>query len=98
MLLLTKLGAIAVMVWFYLTAKEKSQNTTNWAIIGLVGYCLVAGIGYLALYKPLSAMFISRGMTTNAAMVFIVAQLPGLIALASSVLIRKKLISSIAEK
>lgn len=98
MLLLAKLGALAVAIWFYLTAKEKGEDTIKWAIIGLVGYCLVLAIGYLVVYKPLAAMFIKRGMVTNAMMVFVIGQLPALIALASSVLIRKRLITSIPSK
>lgn len=98
MLLLAKLGAIAIAIWFYLTGKEKGENPTKWAAIGLVGYFLVMGIAYLALYKPLSGLFISRGMVTNATMLFLVGQLPALLALGASVLVRMRLINSIPEK
>ncbi len=35
MLLLAKFAGIAVLVWFYLTAKEKGEPAIKWAIIGL---------------------------------------------------------------
>ena len=36
-------AGIAVLVWFYLTAKEKGEHRFNWAIVGLIGYWLVWG-------------------------------------------------------
>ena len=38
MLFLAKFAGIAVLVWFYLTAKDKGEQPLKWAIIGLIGY------------------------------------------------------------
>jgi RsiW-degrading membrane proteinase PrsW (M82 family) len=41
MLFLAKALAIAVLVWFYTTAREKGEPPINWAITGLIGYVIV---------------------------------------------------------
>ncbi len=38
MLFLAKFAGIAVLVWFYLTAKDKGEQPFKWAIVGLIGY------------------------------------------------------------
>jgi hypothetical protein len=95
MSLLLKLGAIAILVWFYLTGKEKGANPTHWAVIGFVGYCLMAAIAHYAVYKPLSSLFMARGMVTNATMLFLVGQIPAVAALVASVFVRMKLIANL---
>ncbi|WP_394752998.1 hypothetical protein [Crenothrix sp.] len=98
MSLLAKLGAIAVIVWFYMTAKEKGENATKWAIVGFIGYCLSAVLGYFVVYKPLSALFLTHGTASSPLMVMLISQIPALVAIAAAVLIRKRLIASIPEK
>lgn len=98
MSLLAKLGAVAIIVWFYTTAKEKGENPTKWATVGFIGYCLSAVLGYLVAYKPLSAIFLSHGTASNSFMVMLISQVPAIIALLASVLIRKQLINTISEK
>jgi membrane-bound metal-dependent hydrolase YbcI (DUF457 family) len=98
MSLLAKLGAVAIIVWFYMTAKEKGENPTKWAVVGFIGYCLSALLGYFAVYKPLSAVFITHGTASSPLMVMLISQVPAVVALLAAVLIRKKLIASIPEK
>jgi len=38
MLFLAKFAGIVVLVWFYLSAKDKGEPPVKWAIIGLIGY------------------------------------------------------------
>ena len=40
MLLLTKLVALAIVIWFYMTAEKNGQPAVKWAVIGLVGYVI----------------------------------------------------------
>lgn len=98
MSLLAKLGALAVVVWFYMTAKEKGENPTKWAVVGFIGYCLSAVLGYFVVYKPLSAMFLTHGTASNAVMVILISQVPAVVAILASVLIRKRLIAMVPEK
>jgi hypothetical protein len=98
MSLLAKLGAVAIIVWFYMTAKEKGEDPTKWAIIGFIGYCLAAVVGYLLVYKPLSAVLLTHGTASSPVMVMLVTQIPAVVALLAAVLIRKRLIATILEK
>ncbi|SJM95097.1 hypothetical protein [Crenothrix polyspora] len=98
MSLLAKLGAVAIIVWFYITAKEKGENPTKWAIIGFIGYCLSAVAGYFLIFKPMAAVFLAHGTASNPLMVMLISQVPAVLALLASVLIRKRLIATVPEK
>ena len=94
MLLLAKFAGIAVLVWFYLTAKEKGEPAIKWAIIGLIGYWITWWALRLTVVDGLSGGALSRSPITA----FIVFQIPALAAIAAAFFIRKKLLSDIVEK
>jgi hypothetical protein len=93
MLFLAKALAIGVLIWFYTTAKEKGQPPINWAITGLIGYIIIWIAVRYTLVQALWSM-VSKNPTAG----IIVMQIPALCAIAATVLIRKKLISNVAEK
>ncbi|MDD2660800.1 MAG: hypothetical protein PHY54_14175 [Methylococcales bacterium] len=93
MLFLAKFAGIVVLVWFYLTAKDKGEQPIKWAIIGLLGYW----IAWWAVKLTVVAAF-SGLVAKSAMMTFIVIQIPALCAIAAAFLIRKKLIEDAAEK
>ena len=93
MSLLTIFVGIAVLVWFYLTAKDKGEQPFKWAIIGLIGYWIAWWAVRLTVVAALSGLVAKSPM-----MAFIVFQIPALCAIAAAFLIRKKLIADAAEK
>lgn len=93
MLLLAKLAGIAVLVWFYLTAKDKGEPPVKWAIIGLIGYWVTWWAINLTVVSVLTGLF-----TKNFTAIFIIAQLPALCAIGAAFIIRKKLLSDVTEK
>ena len=91
MLFLAKALAIAVLIWFYTTAREKGEPPINWAITGLIGYVIVwVGVRYTVV-AALSGM-----VATSPTGTIIVMQIPALCAIVAAFLIRKKLISNAA--
>ena len=93
MLFLAKFAGIVVLVWFYLTAKEKGEQPIKWAIIGLIGYWIAWWVVKLTVVAALSGLVAKSAMMT-----FIVIQIPALCAIAAAFLIRKKLLADAAEK
>ena len=93
MLFLAKFDGIAVLVWFYLTAKDKGEQPFKWAIIGLIGYWIAWWVVRLTVVTALSGLVAKSAMMT-----FIVIQIPALCAIAAAVFIRKKLLADAAEK
>jgi len=87
MLFLAKVGAIAVLVWFYLSAQKQSQPPVKWAIIGLIGYWLTWWLVKLTVMGILPS-----SLTRTAVMGFVVMQIPALCALLASYFIRQKLV------
>jgi putative flippase GtrA len=79
-MLLAKIIAVGILVWFFHSAKENGQQPFKWAIIGLIGY----GITWEA------AHLITDALTANK---IIAATIPALIAMVGAWLIRQKLIS-----
>ncbi len=92
MLYLAKFAGIAVLVWFYLTAKDKGEPAVKWAIIGVIGYWIAWWLVKLTVVSALVGM-VSKTMTT----VFLVTQIPALCAIFAAFLIRKKLLADAAE-
>lgn len=89
MLFLAKALAIAVLVWFFTTAKEKGEPAINWAITGLIGYIIVwVGVRY-TLVAALAGM-----VAKNPTGTVILMQIPAVCAIAAAFLIRKKLIAN----
>ncbi len=88
MLFLAKFAGIAILVWFYLTAKDKGQQPLKWAIIGVIGYWIAWWAVKLTVVSALAGV-----VAKSATMSFIVIQIPALCAIAAAFLIRKKLIA-----
>jgi hypothetical protein len=93
MLFLAKFLGIAVLVWFYLTAKDKGEQPVKWAITGLIGYWIAWWAVRLTVVAALSGL-----VAKSPIMTFIIIQIPALCALAAAFLIRKKLLADAAEK
>ncbi len=93
MLFLAKFAGVVVLVWFYLTAKDKGEQPIKWAIIGLIGYWIAWWAVKLTVVTALSGLVAKSAMMT-----FIVIQIPALCAIAAAFLIRKKLLADVAEK
>ena len=81
-------GGIAVLVWFYLTAKERGEERFKWAIIGLIGYWIAWWAVKLTVVNALSGLVVKSPMLAS-----IVILIPALCAIAAAFLIRKKLIA-----
>lgn len=88
MLLLAKILAVAVLVWFYLAAQEHKQPPAKWAVIGLVGYVLVWGLTYGLIHILLPA-----AVTRTMVMGFLVMQIPAVCGAFAAYVIRGKLIA-----
>ncbi len=93
MLHLARFAAIAVLVWFYLSAKEKGEPPMNWAITGLIGYWLAWWGVNLTVVSALSAM-----VAKNPTGAFLLMQVPALCAIGAAVLIRTKLLADAEKK
>ncbi len=93
MLLLAKFAGILVLVWFYMTAKKNQAPAVNWAIIGLIGYWLSWWLANKLLVASLAGMF-SKSPT----MIFLVTQIPVVVAVAVIFFVRKKLLASLAKE
>jgi len=81
-------GGIAVLVWFYLTAKERGEERFKWAIIGLIGYWIAWWAVKLTVVNALSGLAAKSPILAS-----IVILIPVLCAIAAAFLIRKKLIA-----
>lgn len=79
-MLLAKILAVAVLVWFFHSAKENGQEPFKWAIIGLVGYAITWEAAHL----------LTDSLTENR---IIASTLPAVIAAVSAFLIRAKLLA-----
>ncbi|MSR16580.1 MAG: hypothetical protein EXR89_02100 [Methylococcaceae bacterium] len=81
-MLLAKIIAVAILVWFFHSAKENGQEPFKWAIIGFIGYAITWEAAHL----------ITDAITENRV---IASTFPALIAMVGAWLIRQKLISDI---
>jgi hypothetical protein len=84
-------SGVGVLVWFYLTAKEKGEHRFNWAIVGLIGYWLAWGGAKLLLTI---AGLVAKGTI----MAVIVNQIPVICAIGAAFIVRRKLLSDVAVK
>ena len=84
-------SGVGVLVWFYLTAKEKGEHRFNWAIVGLIGYWLAWGGAKLLLT-------ISGLVAKGTIMAVIVNQIPVICAIGAAFIVRRKLLSDVAVK
>jgi hypothetical protein len=90
MLFLAKAAGIAVIIWFYMTAKKHGQSPLKWVIIGVIGYWLAWWAIKLTVLKAIVGMF-----GKNFTMVFITTQIPALCAIAAAYFVRKKLLADL---
>ncbi|GAB6141177.1 hypothetical protein JCM14076_19060 [Methylosoma difficile] len=90
LLLLAKAASFAVIVWFYLTAKNHSQPPVQWAVIGLIGFWLAWWAVKLTFLTPLVGL-----AGKNATGVFLLTQIPAFVAIAAAYFIRKKLLADL---
>jgi hypothetical protein len=88
MLLLTKLAALGVVIWFYMSAEKNGQPAVKWAVIGLVGYILTWFLVDFALDNALSAV-----TSKSKGGYFLIGQFPAVAGLIAAFFIRKKLLS-----
>ncbi len=79
-MLLAKIAAVAILVWFFHSAKENGQEPFKWAIIGLIGFAIT--------WEGLHLL--TDALTENRA---IASTLPAVVATIIAVFIRQKLIS-----
>ncbi|MGZ4982080.1 MAG: hypothetical protein ACXV8P_12495 [Methylobacter sp.] len=91
MLHLAKFAGIAVLVWFYLSAKEKGASPINWAITGLIGYWITWWAVKLTVVSALLGI-----VAKNPTGTFLLLQIPALCAIGAAFLIRKKLLADVA--
>ncbi|MDD2864097.1 MAG: hypothetical protein PHQ03_09590 [Methylococcales bacterium] len=81
-MLLAKIIAVAILVWFFLSAKEHEQQPFKWAIIGLIGYAITWEAAHLLTDK----------LTENR---LVAATVPAAIATIGAFFIRVKLIADV---
>jgi len=87
MLLLAKLAALGVIIWFYMTAEKNGQPPVKWAVIGLVGYMIAWFLVDFVIDSAFAAVLAKKGSG-----VFVLGQIPALGGLLAAHLIRKKLL------
>jgi hypothetical protein len=92
MLLLAKLAALGVIIWFYMTADKNGQPPVKWAVIGLVGYIIAWFLVDFVIDNALSAVLAKKGGG-----VFILGQIPALGGLLAAHFIRKKLLGDLGK-
>lgn len=82
--MLAKLLGIAVLVWFYKTAKQVGENAIQWSIFGVISFFLSATITYYAISQPLLDL-----VAAKSAMALAISQLPIVFGLGAAYLFRK---------
>ena len=88
-MMLAKIAAILMIVWFFQTAKENGGKPFEWVIIGLIGYWVVWWIVTLTVANP-----ILNSMNKGSVMLLLlIRHIPAFAAIAAAVLVRKKLLS-----
>lgn len=89
MLILAKLFAILVLVWFYQTAKDKGEPAINWAVTGFIGYAIVWA---MLRFTVVSAFW--KAVEKNITMGFLLVQIPAICGIIAAYFIRQKLIAN----
>ena len=88
MLLIAKLIALGIMIWFYMSAQKAGEPPVKWAVIGLIGYTIVWFLVYRIVAVPLSS-------GKAGAADFIIHQIPAVIGLLTAHWVRKKLMREV---
>lgn len=90
-MMLAKIAAILMIVWFFQTAKKEGGKPFEWVIIGLIGYWTVWWIITLTIANPLL-----NSMPKGSVMVLLlIRHIPAFAAIAAAVLVRQKLLSNL---
>lgn len=87
MLLLPKLAALGIVIWFYMSADKAGEPAVKWAVIGLIGYLITWLLLDKTIATALSAAVAKKGLAD-----FFIDQIPTLGGLAAAHFIRKKLL------
>jgi RsiW-degrading membrane proteinase PrsW (M82 family) len=90
MLLLAKLAALGIVIWFYMTADEHNEPPFKWVVTGLIGYVIVWFLVDFVFDSLMSAKIARNGTLS-----FIISQIPAFAGLAAAYFIRKKMISNL---
>lgn len=80
--------AIAVLAWFYLTAKKCGEEPIKWVVIGMIGYWVACWGIKLTLVNALLGSIAKAGISK-----LVVTQVPALAGVGAAFLIRKKLLA-----
>ncbi len=80
------IAGIAVLVWFYLAAKQAGQGPVRWVVVGMVGYWLACWGVKLAVVSFFSGSDAGK---------LLALQLPALFGLAAAFLVKKKLLAEL---
>lgn len=88
MLLLSRLAGLAILVWFYLSAKKVGEPPVKWAVIGFIGYWITWFLVNLTVVKSMAAV-----MKGSMAMALLVNLTPAVIGIIACYFIKKKLIA-----
>lgn len=90
-MMLAKIAAILMIVWFFQTAKQNGGKPFEWVIIGLIGYWIVWWIVTLVVANPLL-----NSMPKGSVMVLLlIRHVPAFAAIAAAILVRKKLLADL---
>ncbi len=92
-MMLAKIAAILMIVWFFQTAKEHQQNAYTWVLIGLVGYWLVWWIVTLSVANPL----LNTTKSTSVIVLGAIRHIPAAAAIITAILVRKKLLANLTK-
>ncbi|MEQ1635693.1 MAG: hypothetical protein ABL903_03305 [Methylococcales bacterium] len=90
-MMLAKIAAIIVLVWFFQTATAQKENPVKWILIGLIGYWLIWWIVTLAVANPLLNSLPNRSWM----LLSVIRHLPAIAAVLAAVLVRKKLLADV---
>jgi hypothetical protein len=90
-MMLAKIAAIIMLVWFFQTASQQQENPWKWVIIGLVGYWLVWWIVTLTIANPLLNSLPNRSWV----LLLAIRHIPAFAAIIAAVLVRKKLLADL---
>ncbi|CAG1020140.1 hypothetical protein DOJK_00120 [Patescibacteria group bacterium] len=88
MLILAKVFAILVLVWFYQTARDKGEPAINWAVTGFIGYAIV-----WAMLRFTLVSMLWKAVEKNVTMGFLLVQIPAVCGVIAAYFIRKILIA-----
>lgn len=89
MLILMKVFAVLIVIWFYQTARRKGEPAINWAVTGLIGYLLVWA---MLRFTLVSALW--KAVEKNVTMGFLLVQIPAVCGVIVAYFVLQKLIAN----